>query len=186
MAFAFSVAGSFCSGLCQTASSDVLPPQDRPDSAMYEQLFLQVSALKWASDSGGSAVAANGEVITRTVPKIQDVVGLTGADVEILNATAGDCVARIGSLQAAAGGLILESRLQFIESGKHWEALAEKLKNIDDERSRMVMDHVRQLKAALPDSSFEKLDAFVRAPPDVKKSLNVSVEPRPGSPAIRK
>jgi len=186
MALAFGAAGSLCSGLCQTASSDVLPPQDRPDSAMYEQLFWQVSALKSASESGASAIAENGEVVTRAIPRIQDVIGLTGAEVEILNATAGDCVPRIGSLQAAARGLIFESRLQFIESGKHSEALTQKLKEIDDERSRTVLNHIRQLKDALPDSSFEKLDAYVRAPPDVKKSLNVPVEPRPGSPPIRK
>jgi hypothetical protein len=156
LALAFTVAGC---ALCQ----------ERPDSVAYASFFAQVAILK-AADRG-SPDSANGDGIVRTVPEVQEVIGLSNAEVDILGKIAADCVAATGSLHEPRRELIFDSRLEFIETGKHSEMLERKLKDLDERSDKLVMNHVRQLKSALPDASFAKVDAYVRTPASDRKSL---------------
>jgi hypothetical protein len=192
LALVFCLAGSFCSGFCQTNNSELPEQKAPPDPAKYEAFFQQVSQLKFASESL-HFVTANGDVervpgveVPLTVPKIQDVIGLNDAEVEALNTYVADSLAKIDSLQSAAGPLIFESRLQFAESGKVSEAVTRELRDLDYLHKQIVLEHVQQLKASLPDSSFEKLDAYVRAPSGDGKLLSPTLAPRPSSQAIPK
>jgi hypothetical protein len=151
MALAFSAAGALCSGLCQTS---------RPDPAAYLQFFRDVSSNLTADDSRRA-----------TAPKIQDVIGLTDAQVEALAATAEDCLSSLDDFKGRAAALTLESRLEFVQFGKHSDAITQKLKELDEQRNEVVLNHIQQLKAALADADFGKVDAYVRAPEDAKKSL---------------
>jgi hypothetical protein len=126
----------------------------------------------------------NGETVTLKIPTLQDAIGLTDAEVEILNVTAADCVTKIAAFEKAIGPLIFESRLEIADTGKNSDELAKKLKDLDELRNKAILAHVQQLKAALPPASFERLDAYVRAPADAKKSLAPAAEIPPG--AVRK
>ena len=46
-------------------------------------------------------------------------------------------------------------------------------------RTELVVDHMGLLKAALPDASFAKVDAYVRTPLNGRKSLALPVERNP-------
>jgi hypothetical protein len=166
MALALAIAGSICGA------------QDRPDPAAYQQLFRQVTELK---SMAGHPVARsmNGQTVALKIPKLEDAIGLTDADVEILNATAADCMAKIAAFAKAAGPLIFESRLEIAGAGQNSDELARKLKEMDEQRNQMVLAHVQQLKTALAPAGFEKLDAYVRAPADAKKSLEPAVDTLP-------
>jgi hypothetical protein len=149
VALAFSAAGLVC--YCQ----------DRPDPAAYERFFQDVSDFQAASAQAASA----GDVTKPIFPKIQEKIGLTDAEGEILNAAADDYVSRLAALRPASARLTLESRIEFAGYGKHSEALTQKLKELEDQRSQMVLDRIQQLKAALSAASFAKVDAYVHLPP---------------------
>jgi hypothetical protein len=198
LALVFFVAGSFGYALGQTPVGDP-PPRSAPDPAAYEQFFRQVAELKILSNSlhlvpimspvtssGGEAQPPAIERERIVVAKIQDVIGINDADVEVLNAAADDCVSKIASLIQDARPLIFESRLQSAESGKISDAVTQKLKDLDERHNHIVVEHVQGLKAALPDSSFEKLDGYVRAPSESKKPLIPSLGPRPVTQAAPK
>lgn len=78
-------------------------------------------------------------------------------------------------LQEPRRELIFDSRLEFIETGKHSEVLERKLKNLDERSDELVVYHMRQLKSALSDASFAKVDAYVRTPVSDRKSLVVTI-----------
>jgi len=153
--------------------------QDRPDPAAYQQFFRQVAELK-SYGSHPMARTVWGDVPEK-VPRLQEVIGLSDAEVETLNATALDCGAKIAAFAKAAGPLIFESRLEIAGAGQNSDELARKLKEMDEQRNQMVLAHVQALKTALPPASFERLDAYVRAPADAKKSLAPTVDIPPGA-----
>jgi hypothetical protein len=166
LALAFTVAGcAFC--------------QELPDPVAYASFFDQVSSLKTQTDR----LSKSEEGIVRTIPKIQDVIGLSDTEVEILNKIAADCVAAIDSLQEPRRELIFDSRLEFIETGKHSETLEKKLKDLDNRHDQLVLNHARQLKAALPDPSFAKIDGYIRTPVNDRKSLAITTLRKPDAEA---
>jgi hypothetical protein len=158
VALALGAAGLVCSG------------QARPDPAAYERFFQDVSDLQAAS----SQAASSGDDAKLVLPKIQEKIGLTDAEGEVLNATADGCVSRLAALRPASARLTLQSRIEFAGYGKHSDELTQKLKDLEDQRNQMVLDHVQQLKAALSEASFAKVDAYVHLPP--------KVAPRPATP----
>jgi hypothetical protein len=151
LAFAFTLA---VSALCQ----------ERPDPAAYAYFFAEIASLKGA---------------VNIAPRIQDAIAISAAEVEILRKIAADCVAVTDSLQAPRRELIFDSRLEFIETGKHSETLEKKLKELDDRGNELVANYVDRLKAALPDASFAKIDAYVRTPVGDRKSLAVMIVRKP-------
>ncbi|MDR3703115.1 MAG: hypothetical protein P4L56_25950 [Candidatus Sulfopaludibacter sp.] len=166
--------------LALAIASSICGAQDRPDPAAYQQLFRQVVELK--SLGGHPAARTMWGGLPLKTPRLQEVIGLTDAEVEILNAAATDCMAKIAVFEKAMGPLVFESRLEIADTGKNSDELAQKLKDLDDQRDKMILAHVQELKSALPSGGFEILDAYVRAPADAKKSLLPDVDPPPGMP----
>jgi len=152
VALALGAAGLVCYG------------QDRPDPAAYQRFFQDVSDLQAAS----TQAASNGDDTKPIFPKIQEKIGVTDAEGEILNATADDSVTMLAALRPASARLTLESRIEFAGYGKHSDAVTQKLKDLEDQRNQLVLDHVQQLKAALSAASFAKVDAYVHLPPKVQ------------------
>jgi uncharacterized protein YhaN len=146
--------------------------QERPDPAAYERFFQDVSVFESAS----SQAASNGDDAKPVFPKIQEKIGLTDAEGTILNATADDCVSRLAALRPASARLTLQSRIEFAGYGKHSDELTQKLKDLEDQRNQLVSDHVQQLRAALSEASFAKVDAYVHLPPKVAPT---SAKPMP-------
>ena len=122
--------------------------QDHPDPAAYQQFFRQVVELK---------------SMALKIPTLQDVIGLSDADVAIVNATAADFKAVDTVFRTALIPLTFESRLELAGTGNISDELARKIKDIENQRNRATLSHVAEIKTALPAASFEKLDAYVRA-----------------------
>lgn len=156
---AFWLAGCFCRVLCQTSLSDAPPQQIPPDPVLYENFFRQVVQSRKVS----GPVLLNGQASTLPQPTFQEAAGLTDQEAQVLSALAADCEAKTGPLHGAVGSLVFESRLQSAESGEVSGWLTQRLKDLDDRRDQIVLDHVRQLKAAFGDSRFQTLDAYVRS-----------------------
>src|ERR1700722_16199885 len=112
MALALSAAGLVCYG------------QDRPDPAPYERFFQDVSDLQAFS----TQAANDGDAAKPIVPKIQEKIGLTDAEGEILNATADDYFSKLAALRPASARLTLQARIEFAGNGKHSDEVTQKLK----------------------------------------------------------
>lgn len=151
VALALAIASSMCSA------------QDHPDPAAYQQFFRQVVELKSMADRGTMAQSLNGQTVTLKIPTLQDVIGLSDAEVAIVNATAADFGTRDTVFRRALIPLTFESRLELAGTGNISDELARKIKDIEDQRNRATLSHVEETKTALPAASFEKLDAYVRA-----------------------
>jgi hypothetical protein len=152
--------------------------QESPDRAAYAYFFAQVGTLRVAADHRPTVSGSDRSV--RTAPTVRDVIGISDAEAEILGKIAADCNAATDVLQESRRGLIFDLRLEFIETGKHSETLERKLKDLDERSDELVVNHVRQLKAALPDASFAKVDNYVRTPLNGRKSL-ATIDPKPSS-----
>ena len=152
--------GSVVSCFCQTPATD---PRS-PDAAIYEAFFREVAQLKSLSGDTVSATMAGGRVIQLTVPKLQNVIGLTDSEVDALTAAAVDSVRQIGLLDNAARPLILDVRLQQLESGKLSASTAQRLSAFESNRRQIVLTHVQEIRAAFGESRFPVLDEYVMRP----------------------
>ncbi len=145
--------------------------QEHPDPSGYSFFFSQISDLKSSSDRSLTVASNDGGLKVISFPKVQDVIGLTNTEADLLNKVSADFVAAIDNLESARHDLIFESRLEFIETGTHSDALAQKLKNVDDQEAQLALKGVRQLKSSLPEASFAKIDTYVHTPLSDRKSL---------------
>ena len=172
--FAAFLAVSWSSVSGQTAAVDSRPPQDVKDEVIYESFFRVVNDLKTLADNP-EIVVFSGKKVTVRGPRLQDVVGLTDPEVGRLNSIAAGCVARLNSV-LKRGPSIFESRLQRIESGEISPSLAKELQDVAEERGRIVLDSLKELKAALGDKDFRLLDEFVRSD-RIERDLTPVVDP---------
>ena len=133
-------------GFCQTNITDS-PPSSPPDYVIYQNFFHQVKELgiRPLSDE---AIAS---------------LDLTNQELGPLVAIASDFEAATDSFDKAIKPLIFEARMQAIESESVSPALQKKLHDVENRRSLMILDHVRQLKTALGESRFVMLNEFLHS-----------------------
>jgi hypothetical protein len=136
---------------------------DGADPAAYESFFRQVVQMKALSDLT-VRTQLNGVPATATlVPKkLQDVVGLTDSEANLVNAAAAECVARLNALRTPSS-LAFESLMQQIESGKVSDSLDAQLKELGWRRTQAVLDDVERLRIALGEDRFQILNDYVRS-----------------------
>jgi hypothetical protein len=147
-----------CPELCQTGLSQ--PPQrNLPDPAVYLSFFREVAWLKQAPDP----VLVNGQTSILRRPTIQEALGLTEEEAQMLNALAADCELKSRKFDDGIRRSTLEARLLAIASEGASERRPQQRKNLDSQRDEMVQDHIQKLKAEFGDSRFEALDAFIRS-----------------------
>ena len=149
---AFWLTWYFCPALCQTGL---------PDRGVYRSFFRQVAQLKQVSDP----VLINGQASGLRQPTIQETLGLTENEAQIVIALAVDCELKSRSLDGALRLSTFEARLSSIsiESEGASTAIAQQRKNLERQLDEIVQDHIQQLKVELGDSRFEALDAYVRS-----------------------
>jgi len=136
--------------LCQTGL---------PDPAVYRSFFREVAWLKQAPDP----VLLNGQASGLRRPTIQETLGLTESEAQILNALAADCELKSRPLDDAVRVSTLEARLSSIESEGAPTAIGKQRKNLERRLDEIVQNHIQQLKVEFGDSRFEALDSYVRS-----------------------
>jgi hypothetical protein len=179
--FALALCGCVYPALCQTPDAGphtFVPVTPDTSASPYEWFFSQVFQLKAAADRG-QTLSVYWTDERQPLPRLQDLIGLTDSEVALVNAVATECLAEIDELQHTGRALIFESRLEFIETGEHSEALAVRIKRLEDRHPELVTNYVNRLKAALPEAQFRKLDTFVRTTSAAKLSLLSTVAPKP-------
>lgn len=179
-AIAFVIIGSCSRGFCQPGVASSTPLRTQSDR--YEALFRKVAELENVSGPvtllNGKPVEPNGGLVQITQTTAQEAIGLTDEESQALNAIASDCEASIREFDISVGPLVLEARLQILASENSLSA-THQLTNLANERDRIVLDHIRRVKAAFGDSRFIVLDEWVRS----RKQANFS--PPVGAPRVR-
>jgi hypothetical protein len=124
-----------CICLCQTGLAQ--EPDQNPRT--YLAFFRQVMALKSAS----SPILLNGEATTLKHLTVQEAVGLTDQETQVLNTFATDCEAKISRIDETVRTLTFEARLRSMESEGASELLVQRLRDLDKQRDDIVRDQIR-------------------------------------------
>ena len=147
LVMAFGLIGCFWHGVCQPGFLDS-PQQSPPDPTIYESFFRQVEQLKNMNISG--PVLLNGQASKLTQPTAKDSIGLTDQELQVLNAIASDCEAKIRLFDIAARPFIFEVRLQLISSENSPQVI-QQLKNLDNDRTQIVLAHIQEQRLMASD-----------------------------------
>ena len=127
------------------------------DSATYASFFGKVAQVK-----GGAPIFLNGQETEMIQPSVQDSMGLTDAEAEILNNLAVACVTRIGKMDEAARPLVFEIRLRLIgSSGPEQAQLRQRLKEIENRHEQAIRACVDELRAGFGEQRFEIVREYV-------------------------
>lgn len=156
---------------CQTPAGDAHPA----DPVVYEAFFRQVASLRGISKNDTiEARAAGGRVIILNVPRLQNVIGLTDSEADVVFTTATDCVRQMEALDNTVRPLILEARFQQMESGEARGPVAQRLKAYEKLHTQLVLMRVQEVKRAFGDTRFALLDEYVMRPGRNRRDLELS------------
>src|SRR5579859_547863 len=146
-----------------------------PEWMIYEFYFTHVTNLEEAADEEEKQMTekketADGSNVSPWRTHEQRTVGLTDDEAKTLREVALDCKSALKVQEQKMAVFRDEYRTQ------HPERLADpqpapEYVQLWEERTQIIKDHIEQLKLSLGDSTFQKLDEYVKREfaPDIKK-----------------
>ncbi len=140
-------------------------PAVEPRIRMYQNFFNEIIAFS-------------------SMPLSEEVRHLELSDTELhsmLTITA-DLVAENRAFKKKAAPTVAEAREKAKNSGALPAALLEALRELEKQRTRQILDHVRQLRASLGEPRFEELDEFIQSGEPVFVRPNPAPAPRDQMP----
>jgi hypothetical protein len=134
----------------------------RSDSDVYFAFFARVAAMR--SMTGG-IVILNGERVPGNVvaSKVQENFGLTDDQMKALTTIADDFWSENRAIDGDVRRAEFEARMRRIADQEVPTEGTQLKADAETRRSAMVLDHVKQLKAALGVETFRALDARARS-----------------------
>ena len=143
-------------GFCQS-----FPSIPSPDADAYGVFFRQVARfVYWQNKISMSVVPGSPADLSQY--SLNDALGLTQREVNLLTSVATDCESKTQAIDSASGHLILEYRLRLLASKADQEA-AQHLQELNDERRRIVLAHVQQIRDGFGESRFRLIDDFLHS-----------------------
>ncbi len=134
-------------------------PATVPQFVLFEFLFGNISLLNQVADQDDKTGKHTSAAQWRTHD--QRGAGLNDAEGQILQEIALDCLRALKGQDTKINTFADEFRAQ-LPPGAPIQAPAELVQMVED-RKAIVRDHIEKLKQALGDTTFNKLDAYVRA-----------------------
>src|SRR5262249_41605029 len=138
----------------------VPPSQPEPMSLRYvyfETLFYMIGAINLWAEQADKAGKYEEAAVLRT--SYQRTAELNDAEGEILQEIAHDCNCAVNELDAKMSALGEKFRAQIVPDATV-TIPAESYQMFED-RKKIVIDHVEQLRLGLGDTSFKKLETYV-------------------------
>jgi hypothetical protein len=113
----------------------------------------------------GGIVILNGKPIPGNIviPSVQEILGFTDEQMHALMPIADDYREQNRLIDASVRSLVWQARLHGIAEEEVPAEVTQQLKDAENRRREMVLDHMRQLKAALGDAAFRALDERARS-----------------------
>jgi hypothetical protein len=137
-----------------------LPGETAIDSTVYLSFFKEAAHQAVESHV---VEKVNGEDVDAVQPSIQDAMDITSMEGASIVKLAAGCEDEIISLEKNASALIFESRLRAANEEKPTGDLANRLKELDDMRIQIVLDHVQRLKGSLGAERFKVIEDYIRS-----------------------
>jgi len=134
----------------------------RSDSDVYFALFARVAEMR---SMPGGIVILNGERVPGNIValKVQENLGLTDQQMKALTSIADDYRNQNRAIDGDVRHAVFEERMHRIIDEPVPAEVSQVLADAETRRSAMVLDHVKQLKAALGDETFRALDERARS-----------------------
>jgi hypothetical protein len=148
--------------VCSWAVSAQTPEPMISDT--YVSFFQKLTDLKSLSNPSPLRLPRqlNGKSVTISVPKIQDLAGLTDFEVSSLESIAANCLASLKPLQKPNQS-VFEYRLEQIETAQTSAALEQQMADMAKQQEEAVAAHVQRLRVIFGDSRFQTLEDYVRS-----------------------
>jgi len=108
----------------------------------------------------------NRQTTSLVQPTLEDALGITFEEAQVLRAIAIDCEARSASIHLALKPLVLELRFAALAEEPSSAAISERYQDLNRQRTQMVRDHVEGLKSAFGATRFARVEDFVGARKD--------------------
>ncbi|MEO8591773.1 MAG: hypothetical protein ABI759_00490 [Candidatus Solibacter sp.] len=116
-------------------------------------------------------IARLGNPTPGSLPTVRDAVALylreefrcTDQETQALQAVAASYVRRVDLIRAPYGHLVFEARLEFADTGQESIKFNQAMKKMNEQLAEQAVQAKQQLKAALRDERFERLDAWVHS-----------------------
>jgi hypothetical protein len=144
-------------------SAPIAWAQPQPDLPLYEKFFQRIADLKQMTDKGVVRTAiVNGETVDAVVPNLNEVLGLTPAQIDLLNETALVCQRQINALSQPRSW-VFDARLQQLQTGEISESHARQMAELQARRRQIVLGAIEKLKSSLPEAGIARLDAFLHS-----------------------
>jgi hypothetical protein len=168
------------SGFCQTVPSRVGVPDDplasrtlkisgmpmlEPPARDYQKFFDDVQGMRTS-------------LLSKEARKALD---LTDEELRSLADVTSDLVA--ASFQGEVKPQVFESRMEVAESGFVSASLEEKMRDMQNQWAKTILDHVQRLKADFGQEDFQRLDEFIHSGKPMFGSLIISGAPVVEPPA---
>jgi hypothetical protein len=156
-------------GCCLALQGQDAPlPQESLDLPAYESFFLAVSRLTPGTAMGrsvrpGRAPTFNGQTTTFVQPELEDALGITVGEAQVLRAIATDCAAKSLAIHQALKPLVLELRFAALAEEARPPSVSRRYNELNRQRAQMVLDHVQELRTAFGETRFRVIETFLSA-----------------------
>jgi len=154
--------------------------QSAPDSSTYAFFFEKVTQVR---DDAVSVGILNGRETEFIQPSIQQEIGLTSGEAEILRKIAVACVAKMRALNAAAQPSTFEARLRLLDTAEPIEEkvrVRQRLDDIENRRDQIVRSCLDELRSGLGEPRFEVVQSYVASVKD--RAFFLLVQKKPPAP----
>jgi hypothetical protein len=122
-------------------------PIVEPPVLVYQNFFSQ------SKDLGRLSLSA----------EVRRSLGLTDQEFQSLLTITADLATEGRFLEKALRPLMFEARMQAAESGSVSPAMQAKLRDLQDQWKKTILDHVQRLKGTFGEARFQKVDEFIRS-----------------------
>jgi hypothetical protein len=128
------------------------------EAEMYESFFVQLAALE---DLGARIGAAGGDPRAPELA-VRMNARLTWEEENAAKSIALDCERKLAEVRARAEWLQNQRRVQAQLNGAPDPATVARISGLGAENSKIVQEHIQQLKAAFEPKRFTRLDRYIR------------------------
>ena len=129
--------------------------------ATYESFFAAVSRLTTALPLNGQTTI-NGQSSDLVPPRLEDALGITAAEAQLLRSVATDCDAKNLAIQEALKPLVKELRFAALAEEAPPESVILQYNELNRKHAQTVLDHIQELKTAFRER-FQLIETFVSA-----------------------
>lgn len=141
-------------GHAQTALTSSVDSASR-----YEAFFRQVADVQFFIEHPDPPLKRNRRVV---VPRIQDAIGLSDRETELLITLAQGCGSDLQRLPTHFP-VIFDARIETLQRGRVSEATALQVQELEQKRIELIHGYVRRLETGLGSERFSFLDEYVRS-----------------------